>query len=82
VPTDDERGLILTNRHMVHAGPVVAEAVLYNHEEIPLQAVYRDPVHDFGFYRFDPSAVRFMEVKALLSTISGGRAIDAQGSPA
>lgn len=70
---DAERGLILTNRHMVHAGPVVAEAVLYNHEEIPLQAVYRDPVHDFGFYRFDPSAVRFMEVKPLTLDPAGAK---------
>lgn len=62
---DAENGWILTNRHMVHAGPVVAEAVFLNHEEVPLQAIYRDPVHDFGFYRFDPKAVRFMDLVAL-----------------
>jgi hypothetical protein len=27
--------------------------------------VYRDPVHDFGFLKFDPSAVRYMPVMAL-----------------
>ena len=58
---DAERGLILTNRHVVTSGPVVAEAVFLDNEEVDLQAVYRDPVHDFGFYRFDPSAVKFME---------------------
>ncbi len=62
---DAERGLILTNRHVVEPGPVVAEAVFYNHEEVPLEAVYRDPVHDFGVYRFDPAALRFLEVQAL-----------------
>ena len=46
---DAERGILLTNRHMVHAGPVVAEAVFLNNEEVALQALYRDPVHDFGF---------------------------------
>ena len=48
---DAERGLILTNRHVVTSGPVVAEAVFLNHEEVELTAVYRDPVHDFGFFR-------------------------------
>jgi pro-apoptotic serine protease NMA111 len=65
VIVDAEQGLILTNRHLVTPGPVVAEAVLLNHEEVRLEAVYRDPVHDFGFYRFDPSQVRYMSVVAL-----------------
>ena len=62
---DLERGLILTNRHLVQPGPVVAEAILLNHEEIDLEAVYRDPVHDFGLFRFDPDAVRFMDLEEL-----------------
>jgi S1-C subfamily serine protease len=62
---DAERGLILTNRHVVTSGPVVAEAVFLDHEEVDLEAIYRDPVHDFGFYRFDPADVRFMNLKEL-----------------
>ncbi|NCG17700.1 MAG: hypothetical protein GWP91_01610 [Rhodobacterales bacterium] len=62
---DAERGLILTNRHMVHAGPVLSEAILLNNEEIELQAIYRDPVHDFGIYRFDPNQVQHQDVTAL-----------------
>ena len=62
---DAERGLILTNRHMVHAGPVLAEAVFHNHEEVELTPIYRDPVHDFGFYRFDPADVQFTDVVGL-----------------
>ncbi len=62
---DAERGLILTNRHVVMSGPVVAEAVFLNNEEVEVSAVYRDPVHDFGFYRFDPDSVKFMDVKEL-----------------
>jgi len=57
---DAERGLILTNRHVVMAGPVTAQAVFLNREEVELQPVYRDPVHDFGFYRYDPSKLRFI----------------------
>ena len=62
---DTARGLILTNRHMVHPGPVVAEGVLHNDEEVQLHAVYRDPVHDFGFYRFDPSEVHHTKLVSL-----------------
>lgn len=62
---DAERGLILTNRHVVNPGPVVAEAVFGNHEEVPLHAVYRDPEHDFGLFRYDPAALRYMHPTAL-----------------
>lgn len=62
---DAERGLILTNRHVVQPGPVVADAVFMNHEKVAVRPVYRDPVHDFGFYQFDPREVRFLEPSAL-----------------
>ena len=55
---DAERGLILTNRHVVTPGPVVAEAVFRNNEEVSLTPVYRDPLHDFGFLRFNPDDLR------------------------
>ncbi len=58
---DAEAGLILTNRHVVMPGPVVAEAVFLNHEEVDLMPVYRDPVHDFGLFRYDPSKLRFIK---------------------
>ena len=62
---DAERGILLTNRHVVQPGPVRSEAVFLDHEEVGVEAIYRDPVHDFGFYRFDPKDVRFMGVRAL-----------------
>ncbi|TDJ43876.1 MAG: hypothetical protein E2O52_09500 [Gammaproteobacteria bacterium] len=58
---DAERGLILTNRHVVTPGPVRAEALFNNQEEVELQALYRDPVHDFGFYRYDPAQLKYIE---------------------
>src|SRR5210317_1416322 len=58
---DAEQGLILTNRHVVTPGPVVAEAVFRNNEEVRLTPVYRDPVHDFGFFRFNPDDLRYIE---------------------
>lgn len=57
---DAKRGLILTNRHVVTPGPVTAQAVFLNREEVELKPVYRDPVHDFGLYRYDPSKLRFI----------------------
>jgi S1-C subfamily serine protease len=62
---DAERGLILTNRHVVRPGPVVAEAVFLNHERVRIWPVYRDPVHDFGIFRYDPKSIRFMRPHAL-----------------
>ena len=60
---DKRLGIILTNRHVLRPGPVVAEAVFQNREEVPLRALYCDPVHDFAFFRFDPAAVAFHRVE-------------------
>ena len=70
---DAERGLILTNRHVVTPGPVVATAIFQNREEVELHAVYRDPVHDFGIYRYDPSKLRYTRPAALPLYPEGAR---------
>lgn len=70
---DAERGLILTNRHVVTPGPVVATAILQNREEVELRAVYRDPVHDFGIYRYDPARLRYVKPAALPLYPEGAR---------
>jgi len=109
---DKEQGIILTNRHVVTAGPVTADAVFLNKEEIDLVPIYRvghkahleedksslsttiiittttttaaipsllfylpsqthflppsnqiplqDPVHDFGFCKFDPKKLKYL----------------------
>ncbi|XP_026444785.1 protease Do-like 7 isoform X1 [Papaver somniferum] len=62
---DKKRGIILTNRHVVQPGPVVAEAMFNNMEEIPVFPLYRDPVHDFGFFRYDPGAVQFLSYEEI-----------------
>ncbi len=58
---DAKRGLILTNRHVVTPGPVTAQAIFLNREEVQLYPVYRDPIHDFGIYRYDPAKLRFIQ---------------------
>ncbi|KAK8694381.1 hypothetical protein V6N13_071935 [Hibiscus sabdariffa] len=62
---DKRRGIILTNRHVVKPGPVVAEAMFLNREEITVHPLYRDPVHDFGFFRYDPDAIQFLDYEEI-----------------
>jgi len=57
---DAEQGIILTNRHIVTPGPVTAKAILINNEEIDLTPLYIDPVHDFGFYRYNPKQIKHL----------------------
>lgn len=82
---DAKRGLILTNRHVVTPGPVTSQAVFLNREEVTLYPVYRDPVHDFGFYRYDPSKLRFFkptELKLYPQGAQVGREIRVIGNDA
>src|SRR6185312_12083454 len=62
---DAKRGIILTNRHVVTPGPVTAEAVFLDREVVQLHPIYRDPVHDFGFYRYDPKKLHYIQPKPL-----------------
>lgn len=55
---DLENGIILTNRHLMGYGPVVATAEFYNQKWIDLTPLYVDPVHDFAFYKFDPARAK------------------------
>ncbi|MGJ8692242.1 MAG: trypsin-like peptidase domain-containing protein [Thalassotalea sp.] len=57
---DAQRGIILTNRHVVTPGPVTAKAILINNEEIELTPLYIDPVHDFGFYQYNPDHIKHL----------------------
>jgi S1-C subfamily serine protease len=52
---------------------VVATAIFQNREEVELRAVYRDPVHDFGFYRYDPARLRYVKPAALPLYPQGAR---------
>ncbi|KAI3726424.1 hypothetical protein L1987_66221 [Smallanthus sonchifolius] len=60
---------------MILLGPVAAEAMFVNREEIPVYPIYRDPVscfiivdltvHDFGFFRYDPAAIQFLSYEEI-----------------
>lgn len=70
---DREQGLILTNRHVVTPAPVRAKALFLNQEEVDLQPVYRDPVHDFGLFRFDPEQLKYLEPAELTLNPAGAK---------
>jgi S1-C subfamily serine protease len=82
---DAERGLVLTNRHVVSPGPVRAEALFLNQEEVELTPVYRDPVHDFGLFRYDPARLRYIrpaEIELAPDRAGLGREIRVVGNDA
>ena len=55
---DAEKGIILTNRHVVGSGPVNMTATFQNLERVDVVPLYRDPVHDFGFLRYNPADLK------------------------
>mmetsp|Transcript_36465 Transcript_36465/g.66371 ORF Transcript_36465/g.66371 Transcript_36465/m.66371 type:complete len:996 (-) Transcript_36465:53-3040(-) len=58
---DAEKGLLLTNRHVCTCGPVRASATFVGSaamEELPVEVAYVDPIHDYGFLRFNPAWLR------------------------
>ncbi|CAN0523590.1 unnamed protein product, partial [Laminaria digitata] len=58
---------------LVISGPSVADAIFMNKEEVDLMPIYYDPVHDFGFLRFDPKAVKFMEIAEISLNPDGAK---------
>ena len=59
---DAEQGIILTNRHVVSPAPITASVVFANYEEVEVIPIYRDPLHDFGFLKFNPKHVKYQHI--------------------
>lgn len=62
---DAERGIVLTNRHVVSAGPIRLSATFQNQERVDAVPLYRDPIHDFAFIRYDPAALQYASPQSL-----------------
>jgi len=62
---DAERGIVLTNRHVVGSGPIRVSATFQNQERVDAVPLYRDPIHDFAFVRYDPATLRYAEPDSL-----------------
>ncbi len=68
---DAEKGIILTNRHVVGSGPISMTATFQNLERIDVVPLYRDPVHDFGFLRYNPEDLRRNNPRSLTLNAGG-----------
>ena len=62
---DAERGIVLTNRHVVGSGPIRVSATFQSQARVDAVPLYRDPVHDFAFLRYDPEALRHASPESL-----------------
>ena len=49
-------------------GPITADAVFLNKEEVSVVPIYRDPIHDFGFFRFDPNELKWVQASTAMSS--------------
>lgn len=56
---DARLGIVLTNRHVVGSGPIRLSATFQNQERVTAVPLYRDPIHDFAFVRYDPEALQY-----------------------
>ena len=70
---DRKLGIILTTRTIISTGPVTGKALFLNNEEVEVYPLYVDPEHDFGFFKFDPKAISFMQVRELPLYPQGAR---------
>jgi len=62
---DAERGIVLTNRHVVSSGPIRISATFQNQERVDAVPLYRDPIHDFAFVRYDPAKLGYASPASL-----------------
>jgi len=62
---DKIKGIILSNRHIITPGPTTSTALFSKYEELPLSSLYFDPVHDFGFYKYDPAKIKYTEIEEI-----------------
>ena len=62
---DAELGIVLTNRHVVGSGPIRLNATFQNQERVVAVPLYRDPIHDFAFVRYDPAALQYAQPTSL-----------------
>ncbi|RKP02502.1 hypothetical protein CXG81DRAFT_2194, partial [Caulochytrium protostelioides] len=62
---DATNGLILTNKHVITDAPFIGKACFRNGEEVAVWPIWRDPVHDFGFLKFNPAGIHFMHLTAV-----------------
>ena len=62
----DERGIILTSRHVLSEGPMYAEAVFQSGaRQCAIVPIYHDPIHDFAFAKYNVPDLHGLPFKAI-----------------
>ncbi|KAG5358909.1 Pro-apoptotic serine protease [Yarrowia sp. E02] len=59
---DKEQGIIVTNRHVIGAGVFSGKIKFHNFEECKVEVLYCDPIHDFGFLKFNPKDIKHVTI--------------------
>ncbi|KAG5368498.1 Pro-apoptotic serine protease [Yarrowia sp. C11] len=54
---DKKQGIVLVNRHVACSAVFSGKIKFHNSEECRVEVLYCDPIHDFGFLKFDPKNV-------------------------
>ncbi len=62
---DSHKGLILTNKHILNVGPVIAYGEFANKQKLQLTPIYRDPVHDYGIFQYSPEELNALKIKPI-----------------
>ncbi|KAJ2605809.1 hypothetical protein H4R99_000813 [Coemansia sp. RSA 1722] len=62
---DVERGIVMSNRHVMGPGPSYHKGIFFNNVEVFLQPCYYDPIHDFSLFRYDPADLKEFNPKAI-----------------
>ncbi|KAJ2698276.1 hypothetical protein FB645_005682 [Coemansia sp. IMI 203386] len=62
---DVERGIVMSNRHVMGPGPSYHKGIFFNNVEVFLQPCYYDPIHDFSLFRYDPADLKEFKPKAI-----------------
>ena len=47
------------------------KGIFSDYEETILRPLYRDPIHDFGFFGFEPNCLQFMECAEISLNATG-----------
>lgn len=61
---DAKKGIALTNRHVVGAGPIRG-CLEFGTEQVDFRVIYLDAVHDFAFVQYNPADIKFTEIGEL-----------------
>ncbi|KAJ1937389.1 hypothetical protein EC988_007904, partial [Linderina pennispora] len=64
---DAKRGIIMTNRHVMTTAPSTHTAKFFNGDWVQLAPWYYDPLHDYAFFKYEPSMLKTKPIEIELA---------------